>query len=370
MKPQAHLQLNRRNFLKMMGAAGAAAVGGQVLYMYSPWLNTETQAAPKNRALDDRVSHPMVELVRSAVLAANGHNTQPWKFAVSSSAVDIHPDPSRRLPVVDPEDRELWMSLGCALENLLISARAAGFEPEITYPDAADWIHVGLKPGPKQSSALFDAIPLRQNTRSQYDGQPVSPSDLSQLQALGLEPGVALHWAASPDELEKVAEYVNLGDLAQYAEQAFVEELIHWLRFNRGEQLRSLDGLFSACSGNPEVPRWLGKWFVSGTVPQQQADADVKKLRSSAGAVIITSDSDNRSAWVRTGQVYQRLALMMTSLNIKSALLNQPIEVPSLRGQFQSALGLESALPQLLVRYGYAEAMPRSIRRPLDQVLL
>jgi hypothetical protein len=60
----------------------------------------------------------------------------------------------------------------------------------------------------------------------------------------------------------------------------------------------------------------------------------------------------------------------MTSLNIKSALLNQPIEVSNLRRQFQSAMGLRSSLPQLLVRFGYAEAMPRSLRRPLEQVLI
>jgi small-conductance mechanosensitive channel len=34
--------------------------------------------------------------------------------------------------------------------------------------------------------------------------------------------------------------------------------------------------------------------------------------------MVITSESKNRTAWVRTGQVYGRLALTITSLNIKS----------------------------------------------------
>jgi hypothetical protein len=50
--------------------------------------------------------------------------------------------------------------------------------------------------------------------------------------------------------------------------------------------------------------------------------------------------------------------------------LNQPIEVPDVRGQFQRAIGLGNALPQLLVRFGYANPMPRSLRRPIEQVLL
>jgi hypothetical protein len=64
------------------------------------------------------------------------------------------------------------------------------------------------------------------------------------------------------------------------------------------------------------------------------------------------------------------MALKMTSLNIKSAFLNQSIEVPAVRGQFQSAMGLGAALPQLLVRFGYAGRMPHSLRRPVEDVLL
>ncbi len=118
------------------------------------------------------------------------------------------------------------------------------------------------------------------------------------------------------------------------------------------------------------MPRWLGQLFVSGTKPQQQADADAKKFRSPPSAVVITSELDDKVSWVRTGQVYERSALQMTALNIKSAFLNQPIETATLRSQFQSAIGLKDYLPQLLVRFGYAEAMPRSLRRPVEQVII
>jgi len=167
-----------------------------------------------------------------------------------------------------------------------------------------------------------------------------------------------------------VLDYVNQGNLSQYADKAFVAELIDWVRFTKKESLASLDGLYAPAAGNPQVPRWLGELFVTGTKPQQQADADAKKLRSSPGAVVVASAADDKSSWVRTGQVYERMALKLTSLNIKSAFLNQPLEVAKIRPQFQSALGLGGALPQLLVRYGYADAMPRSLRRPVEQVIV
>ena len=369
-KTQSRSVLNRRELFKLLGIAGIATLGGYALFETAPWLNYDLQAIKIRQPLeqDAATSAPLRELVRYATLAASGHNTQPWSFAITENVIDIHPDFTRRLPAVDPDNRELWISLGCALENLLVAARAVGYAPVVTYPDAADFIRVALTKTTPQGGALFDAISVRQNTRSEYDGQIIKIADLEQ--TLSLEPGIVRHFVTSPADLERVLEYVNQGNLSQYANTAFVDELIHWIRFNKKEALASLDGLYTRSSGNPEVPRWIGQLFVSGTKPQQQADADAQKLRSSSGAVIIASESDDKTAWVRTGQVYERMALTMTALNIKSAFLNQPIEVADVRGQLQGALGLGEAKPQLLVRFGYADAMPPSLRRPVDQLLV
>jgi hypothetical protein len=371
-KPASRHILSRRDFLKRLAVAGVTATGGYVLFEYAPSLNYDQQADDTRRPLERVSPLParMRGLVRYATLAANGHNTQPWKFAINEQAIEIHPDYTRRLPIVDPNDRELWISLGCALENLLVAARAEGYAPEVSYPDAADFIHIDLTADTLQASPLFDAIPLRQNTRSEYDRRPIQSDELDQMQAVPLEAGVVLRFVTSPADVETVLEYVTQGNLSQHADKAFLDELIGWLRFTKKEALASLDGLYARCSGNPEVPRWLGQLVVAGTQPPQQADADAKKLRSSSGAVVVASEEDTKTAWVRTGQVYERMALTMTSLNIKSAFLNQPIERADIRGQFQSAIALGSARPQVLVRYGYAEAMPRSLRRPLEQVLV
>lgn len=373
---QSQTGLSRRNFLGLLAATGLSAVAGYALFEYQPWLNAEKQSEviwkPFETELD--MSDQVYEMIRYATLAANGHNTQPWLFAVEDFSdktmrLTIHPDYTRHLPVVDPEDRALWMSLGCALENLLIAARVTGYAAEVTYPNNEDLIHVTLQADSVQQDNLFDIIPVRQNTRTVYDGQAIPASNVDMLESLSLEEGVSLRLAHTPQDLETVLDYVNEGNLKQYANTAFKQELIDWLRFNKREALASLDGLYSKCSGNPQVPRWLGRTFVSSTKPQQQADADAEKLRSSAGAAVIASESDDKAAWVRAGQVYERLALTLTTYNLKSAFHNQPIEDGTLRSQFQTAMSLGDTKPQLLLRYGYAQAMPRSLRRPVEQVM-
>ncbi|WP_219339633.1 hypothetical protein [Luteimonas salinisoli] len=76
-----------------------------------------------------------LDLVRYATLAANSHNTQPWRFRVGAQAIDILPDPSRATPAVDPDDHHLFVSLGCAAENLAIAAAATGRPGELETQD-------------------------------------------------------------------------------------------------------------------------------------------------------------------------------------------------------------------------------------------
>jgi hypothetical protein len=355
-----------------VASAGITATAGYALYHYAPWLKDDERARQSRRPLvkSDGGFSPQRELVRCATLAASGHNAQPWKFVLREDAIELHPDFTRRLPVVDPVDRELWISLGCALENLLVAARATGFATEVSYPEAADFIRIRLTAGAPPGDPLFAAIARRQNTRSAFDGRPVNPADFDRIQAMPLEPGLGLRLVVTPGELTTVGEYVARGNLSQFADRAFVTELIQWVRFNKREALASLDGLNSRCMGTPQVPRWLGRMALSNMKPEKQAKADAAKLRSSSGVIVITSATDDKSAWVRTGQVYERLALTLTSLDLKLAFLNQPVEVAGIRGQFRRAVGLGPAQPQLLIRFGHADPLPQSLRRPVDDVIM
>jgi nitroreductase len=78
------------------------------------------------------------ELIRYATLAPSSHNTQCWKFRLEDHAISILPDLSRRCPVVDPDDHHLYVSLGCAAENLIQAAKAQGLSGQITFNPCGD----------------------------------------------------------------------------------------------------------------------------------------------------------------------------------------------------------------------------------------
>lgn len=60
------------------------------------------------------------EIIYFATLAPSGHNTQPWKFSIKDESILIYPDYSRSLPVVDPDDHALFISLGVLWETHLL----------------------------------------------------------------------------------------------------------------------------------------------------------------------------------------------------------------------------------------------------------
>jgi hypothetical protein len=312
------------------------------------------------------------ELIRYATLAPSSHNTQCWKFRLEDRAISILPDLSRRCPVVDPDDHHLYVSLGCAAENLSQAAKAQGLSGQITFNASGDGaVQIALEPSPITVTPLFEAIPHRQCTRTEYDGKPLSPEEIKLLETIGQGDGVRVMMLTERAEIETVLDYVVQGNTAQINNNAFMRELNSWIRFNDQEAARTGDGLSSRTTGNPPIPRWLGNLLFKLLIrAQPENDKIARYIRSSAGIAVFVSDVNDKAHWIEVGRCYERFALQATVLGIRNAFVNQPVEEVSLRPNFARALGLKSGRPDLVVRFGRGLEMPRSLRRSLEAVMI
>ncbi|MCB1369599.1 MAG: nitroreductase family protein [Rhodovulum sp.] len=344
--------------------AGAAALGAfrwrQGASAYESAIAASRAALPPEPGLSD--------LVRYATLAANGHNTQPWRFAASASGIAVTPDFSRRTPVVDPDDHHLFASLGCAAENLSLAARAAGRSG--TPAIGAEGIEIDLAPAAPAAGPLFAAIPHRQSTRSDYDGSTIDPALVDRLIAAAAGHGVEAIFISEPAEREAVLELVVAGNTAQLADPAFVRELKDWIRFSPAEAARRGDGLFAAASGNPALPDWAGRLVIDRVLTAEAENARyVRQIRSSSGLLVLVGPSDDPPGWMRAGLACQRLSLLATAEGLKLAFVNQAVEDLPSRTELRSLLGLGERRPNLVLRIGRAAPLPFSPRRPVEAVL-
>jgi hypothetical protein len=363
--------MNRR---RIIGGGALAAGFGSAAYLTVSRMGSASDYATGISTSRAPLANPAQahDLVRYATLAANGHNTQPWKFRVSGNVIRILPDFTRRTPTVDPDDHHLFVSLGGAAENLTIASAASG-APGTLHFDPVDGESVVFTREQRQatSSPLFDAIPKRQSTRAEYDGREVNAADLRELAAAASLPGVDLILITDRPRLEKLRDLVVAGNSAQMADPAFVRELKFWLRFNPRQALRTGDGLYSVASGNPPLPQWLGPhafdWLVTA---QSENDKYARHIRSSAGIAVFVAEREDHAHWVSVGRACQRFALQATARGLKLAFINQPVEVAQLRPELSTIISLPGRRPDIVMRFGYGPTLPYSPRRPVDTVMM
>lgn len=311
---------------------------------------------------------PVPALVHAACLAANSHNTQPWRFEAEGRRIAVRPDFARRTPVVDPDDHHLYVSIGCAAETMLQAAPGYGWSGEVDGV-GREGVALSFMPSEPRRTAAFEAIPRRASTRAEYDGRPVPPGVLLGLVAAA-GPQVEAIVLQDSRRLEDATGFILEGNAAQVADRAFRRELKRWIRFSEPEAAATRDGLFAGASGNPALPRAIGEpLFELAFTESGEADKIRRQMNSSAGLVVFTAPSNDVAGWVEAGRAYTRFALAATAEGLKLAFLNQAVEHAPTRAEFARWLGAPDARPDLVIRFGYGPDMPRSLRRPARQVL-
>jgi hypothetical protein len=348
-----------------------------------PWKINETDF-PK----DGSIREKLMFLLRYAVLAPSSHNTQPWKFSIKENEIMVFVNPSRWLRIADPDKRELYISVGCAMENLLIASKYFGFTPEISYfPRGQDvYLVASVKltsPGPQLSEedvTLFNMIPLRHSNKKIYENRLIAKKSLKRLFASYAEKEIKLYIPTSrPPEIQaelnditvyitsdpeikaKVDDIIVRADIMQYTNPDFRKELGHWI----GE------GVF----GTPWLISQIGKIVVKYTDQGKKIGRkDEKALLSASHLAVICSKENTRLAQVKVGQVFERLALTATAMEIRVHPMNQPMEIPKLKEEIkalvQTIVPEMDETPQHTFRLGYAEPSKHIPRRSLEEVLI
>jgi hypothetical protein len=375
-RKESIVMMTRRKFITTAAATGLGATGLLTYHSFnkssSEYKNAVKQIWRHGEGGASNALAILRELVRYATLAPSSHNTQCWKFGLSDHSVSILPDYQRRCPIVDPDDHHLFVSLGCAAENLIQASAAMGFLGEAVFnEEKSESLDISLVRATEERTSLFEAIPHRQSTRGEFDAKPLTNDELRLLETAGTGNGVRVHLLTDKQATENVLDFVVQGNTEQMRDPAFVRELKDWIRFNGTQAARQGDGLFSGSSGNPTVPDWLGKlMFDRFFTEKAENDKYARHVRSSAGIAVFVSDVEDKNHWIEVGRAFQRFALQATAMDVRTAHLNQPVEVAPLRSEFAKSIGITSGRPDLVIRFGRGPVLPRSLRRSVDAVII
>lgn len=313
-----------------------------------------------------------IQIASYASKAPSGHNTQPWKFHITDDTITVVPNLEVALPVVDGNNRELFISLGCAVENLCIAASYFGYTTHIIECSIEAIILELTKNDFTIEDSLFHQIEKRQTNRNIYNGNKISDEILQQLQSIPKENGVQFYFTEIGTPFaDTITEYIMKGNEIQMADIAFKNELLSWMRFNKKQVEATHNGLSYLVFGNPPLPQILARPIVSLFLkPNVQNKSDRKKIDSSSHFVVYTTQQDTFKEWINLGRTLQRFLLKATEIGISYAFLNQPCEVAALASDLREKLPVNKEYPTLIMRIGYAKQIPYSPRKEIETLLV
>lgn len=306
--------------------------------------------------------------VEAAIAAPSIHNSQPWRFRVRGGGVDVLADRSRRLEVIDPNGRELVISVGAAVLNLRLAMRHRGRVPLLRpLPDPGEPdLLARVVPGAPAAAdaalhALAAAIPHRHTNRRPFARMVVPAAVLDDLATAARLHGATLRLADAASR-GAILGLVHTAERRLRAQGRYRAELTEWTSPSRGRR----DGV---------PPQAFGPWDAMETLPlrdfgltQPQPHRRREVFEPYPTLVVLSTDGDTTEHWLRAGQALQRVLLLATVHGLAATPMSQPLELPALRELVTDTASGRWA--QVILRLGYAQPGATSPRRPLADVLL
>lgn len=328
---------------------------------YDAW-NIDHKDFSAQRTQRDRLSF----LIRYAVLAPSSHNSQPWRFLVGDGTVDVWPEYTRALPRSDTNHRQLYISIGCALENLLIAADYFGFTASVQYiaderGDVAARVSFATNGTCNNTTDhLVHSIPKRHTNRSKYSENLPEGEFLSYIRSLAGSLD-RIHIVSNKDQKDPLANVLVDAGIAAMNDRGFREELSRYVKNNFTTSSVGMPG-FTLGVPTPLsliLPSLLRRLNMNKAAKKQ----DLKLLRSHTPALVVLSTKDDeKSDWIRAGRLYEEIALEAERSGVRTAPMAAAVQIGEFYKKIQGILGSDFR-PQMVFRLGYsAKSMPHSPR--------
>jgi hypothetical protein len=294
----------------------------------------------------------LAECVHAATLAPSIHNSQPWQFRTRRGRIEVLADDLRGLPAIDPDGREMHISLGAAVHNIEVLLTANGIRPHVTLlPDASQpQLVARVTSGGEVTPSLRDvvmvsAVMRRRTSRAPYEDRPLHRSLVDSLSQAARVEGATLD-VLDDTEARGLLALVRTADGVLRDDPGYRYELVQWTSEWAGRR----DGVPPASFGPTSLGEALPLRDFSAYQPWAQREPEQFETRPTIA--VLSTSGDSREDWLRVGLALERVLLEATIAGVSASFFTQPLEVAHLRRLYDE--GRPHTVSQMIFRLGCA----------------
>ncbi len=370
------------------------------LFMISGIFKEPKYLEPWRKNYFQQFDDPRVRLIAHGLLAANGHNMQPWKIRLDQDdpmAFYLYADNERLTKEVDPLSRQMMITQGTFLEYVKIAGDELGYEAEVTLFPGGSYDEHKLpqsmkdKPAAKviltkaepDSNSLYDYMFLPDTNRAAYQSAELTAGQISKLEVVNTDSNMSLKIYQDQEDLDKLNELAMRGANIEAGVTRVMRESDIIFRANEDQKNKYRYGFSVEGQGTSGIMlhlmQGLVTLFPSLNKGKAASNTFLQATQTSidhtpAYAMIITKDN-SRLDQVQSGMLYSRLILEAHRLGIVMQPLSQVLEeYPEMKeayDEIHSTYASDGSTIQMLVRLGIAtKDVPLSMRRDVTDLII
>lgn len=379
--------------------AALILLASTALFLAGGLFQPQKYLQPWDKSYAKQHKDPRVQLAAYGLLAANGHNMQPWIIKLDKNdpmVFYLFADPSRMSDKADPYARQMMVTQGTFLDYVEVAGKEIGYPVQISlFPDGSyDEQHlaqsmnvkpvakVTLKKANPQSSPLFNAMYVPDTNRERYKLNKLTGQQISTLESLGTNEGLTTKIYQDAANVHKLGDFAIKGAIIESGVPRVMKEADDIFRANEYQKNKYRYGFSFEGQGTSGFQMY----FMQGLITlfpglnsdKAAADLMIKSTKTSikytpAYAMISTQDN-SRSSQVMSGMLYSRLTLTAHTLGLAVQPVSQALEEYSEMNKLYKSIHKDYApngqTIQMLVRIGKpTKNVPQSMRRDVMDLI-
>lgn len=282
----------------------------------------------KFRNFDEKIKF----LLNYAVIAPSTHNSQPWLFKISPSFCEIYKNNNLALPYADPLNRDLYISIGCALENLILASKYFNVYEKTEYIFENNLIarvyfkDLDKKPIPNEElKEWLLGIKKRLNARGMFKPDNVPSELLNKIKTLNQDESLEINLLTEKTKIEKMAELIAKGLEIAYRNKNFRQEMSRWINNSLS---RKKEGIPGYALKMPLLLSFVFPFMIKYLdLGKKLGKLNYLSVKSAPVSCLISSKENSPLIWCKVGQLAERIMVFLAANNLESSIFVSAIEM-------------------------------------------